>query len=131
MEKDIRLGRLLLAAAFTIVCVLSSFQSYAQIAGPCAETVAKYCKDVTPGGGRIMKCLNDHRDDQSLVCKDWLADQNKSLKELNGVCAEEIARFCSFETTDYFRIYQCLNDNYVALKLDCRGKLREIKDRLQ
>ncbi len=81
MEKDIRLDRLLLAAAFTIVCVLASLQSYAQIAGPCAETVAKYCKDVTPGGGRIMKCLNDHRDDQSLVCKDWLADQNKSLKE--------------------------------------------------
>ncbi len=47
------------------------------------------------------------------------------------MCAEEIARFCSFDTTDYFRIYQCLNDNYVALKLDCRGKLREIKDRLQ
>ena len=78
-----------------------------------------------------MKCLNDHRDDESLVCKDWLADQNKSLKELNTACMEEIAHFCSFDNTDYFRIYQCLNDNYVALKLDCRGKLREIKDRLQ
>ncbi len=131
MGQDIRSGRLLVAAAFVLACVTVSVQANAQIAGPCADTVAKYCKDVTPGGGRIMKCLDDHRDDQSIVCKDWLADQFKSLKELNTVCTEEIARYCSFDTTDYIRIYRCLNDNYVALKLDCRAKLREIKDRLQ
>ena len=133
MRKDIRLGRSLLAAGFMLMFVIASIQAeaQAQVAGPCADTVAKYCKDVTPGGGRIMKCLDDHRDDQSIVCKDWLADQFKSLKELNTVCAEEIGRLCSFDTTDYLRIYRCLNDNYVALKLDCRAKLREIKDRLQ
>jgi hypothetical protein len=131
MGNDIRSGRWLLAAVFTLACVFVSIPSDAQFAGPCAETVTKYCKDVTPGGGRIIKCLNDHRDDQSIACKDWLEDQNKSLKELNTACTEEIARLCSFDKPDSVRIYRCLEDNYVALKSNCRDKLREIRDRLQ
>jgi hypothetical protein len=127
----IRSNRLLLAGAFLVLSIAISLQSEAQIAGPCAETVTKYCEDVTPGGGRIMKCLSDHRDDQSIACKDWLQDQNKSLKELNTSCIEEIAQLCSFDHPDNIRMYRCLEENYVALKSDCRNKLREIKDRLQ
>jgi hypothetical protein len=131
MGNFIRSERLLLAGAFLVLCVAMSLRSDAQIAGPCAETVTKYCSDVTPGGGRIMKCLSDHRDDQSMACRDWLQDQNKSLKELNTSCTEEISRLCSFDAADSVRIYRCLEDNYIALKSDCRDKLREIKDRLQ
>ena len=101
----------------------------AQFAGPCAETITKYCGDVTPGEGRILKCLNSHHDDQSIACKDWLEAQQKSLKELNKACSEEIVRLCSYDVPDSIRIIRCLQDNYVGLKLDCREKLREIKER--
>jgi hypothetical protein len=114
-----------------VIGVALSLPADAQIAGPCAETVTKYCGDVVPGGGRLMKCLNDHRDDQSMACRDWLQDQNKSLKEMNTSCSEEISRLCSFDTADSVRIYRCLEDNYIALKSDCREKLREIRERLQ
>jgi hypothetical protein len=124
-------GVILPAAAFLFACIVTSTPSEAQIAGPCAETITHYCKDVTPGGGRILKCLDDHRDDQSIACKDWLEDQNKSLKELNTVCAEEIARMCSFDNPNSYRIFRCLEDNYTAVKSVCREKLRQIKDRLQ
>jgi hypothetical protein len=123
--------RYLYRVTFLAFCVAVSAPSHAQITGPCAETVAKYCKDVTPGGGRIMKCLSDHRDDQSMACRDWLDDQNKSLKELNTSCTEEITRLCNFSNPDSIIIYRCLEDNYVSLKSDCRDKLREIKDRMQ
>ena len=124
-------GCILLAAGFLFFCVVLSVPSEAQTAGPCAETVAKYCKDVTPGGGRIMKCLNDHRDDQSMACRDWLEDQNRSLKELNTACPGDIASLCNFSNPDSMLIYRCLEDNYISLKSDCREKLREIKDRLK
>ncbi len=101
----------------------------AQVAGPCAETITKYCGDVVPGEGRVLKCLNDHRDDQSIACRDWLDDQQQSLTELNQACSEEIAKLCSFDPPDKLRILKCLEDNYIGLKLDCREKLREIKDR--
>ena len=116
---------------FLALCIVVSTPSHAQITGPCAETVTKYCKDVTPGGGRIMKCLSDHRDDQSMACRDWLEDQNRSLKELNTACTQEIAQFCNFSNPDRIILYRCLEDNYVSLKSDCRDKLREIKDRMQ
>jgi hypothetical protein len=99
--------------------------------GPCADTVQKYCRDVVPGGGRVIKCLNDHRDDQSPFCKDWMADQRKNLKELNTACYEEISILCRMDHPDEIRIFLCLDSNYVALKLDCREKLRKIKDELQ
>ncbi len=102
-----------------------------QLPGPCAETVEKYCRDVVPGAGRVMKCLNDHRDDQSPFCRDWIAEQQKSLKDLNTACYEEIAKLCRIDPPNGLMIFQCLNDNYAGLKLDCRDKLREIKDRLQ
>ncbi len=131
MDKVSGYGRCLLAAAAVIVWTGAPALAQTQIGGPCAETTQKYCRDVVPGAGRVMKCLNDHRDDQSLFCKDWLAEQQKSLKELNSACYEEIAKLCRFDPPEGIRIFQCLNDNYAGLKLDCRNKLREIKDRLQ
>ncbi len=121
---------IILAAACSLVGVLAALTADAQISGPCAETVAKFCRDVTPGGGRIMKCLAEHRDDQSISCKDWLEDQNKSLEDLKGACSREIARLCG-GAADGVQLYRCLDDNYVSLLSDCRAKLREIKDRLQ
>ena len=126
-----RSGVILHAAAFLLIFAVAPVLSVAQSTGPCAETVTKYCKDVTPGGGRIMKCLSEHRDDQSVACKDWLEDQNRSLKDLNTSCRSDIASLCSFSNPDSIIIYRCLEDNYVSLKSDCRDKLREIKDRMK
>lgn len=111
--------------------MVSALTAQAQVPGPCADTITKYCRDVIPGEGRLMKCLNDHMDAQSIACKDWIAEQQKSLKELNTACYEEISKLCGAGNPDSIRIFQCLNLNYVALKLDCREKIREIRDRLQ
>jgi hypothetical protein len=78
-----------------------------------------------------MKCLNDHRDDQSMACKDWVEDQLKSLNELMAVCPEEIATLCKSAPADRVSMYYCLLDNYIALRIDCRSKLGEIRDRLK
>lgn len=82
-------------------------------------------------GGRIMKCLNDHRDDQSIAYKDRVADQQKDMRELMTVCPEEIAMLCSFTPPDRARIYYCLLENDISLKVDCRSKLAEIRDKLK
>ncbi len=131
MVTIIVLMRPTILTAVVLAFVITAMPSSAQIPGPCGETTTKYCKDVIPGGGRIMKCLNDHRDDQSLACKDWIADQQKSLEELKSACFEEIAKLCRFNPPDGISILQCLDDNYAGLKLDCREKLRVVKERLK
>ncbi len=126
-----RFGCCLFGAAAVLGFLGSSAAAQARFSGPCAETVQKYCGDVVPGQGRVMKCLNDHRDDQSIACKDWIAEQQKSFKELQAACYEEISKLCPVDPSDWIRVLQCLDYNYVSLKLDCRDKLREIKNRLQ
>jgi len=35
---------------------------------PCATDVQKFCKDVKPGEGRIIKCLQSHKSELSEAC---------------------------------------------------------------
>jgi Cysteine rich repeat len=121
----------LLLTAIGLAVILAAAPSFAEVATPCSGTISKFCKDVIPGGGRIMNCLNDHRDDQSIACKDWVDDQMKSLNELMAVCPEEIAMFCGSEPPDRTRIYFCLLNNYISLRVECRSKLGEVRDRLK
>jgi hypothetical protein len=45
--------------------------------GPCADDVAKFCKDVNPGGGAIIKCLKEHEAELSDECKAQLHQMKK------------------------------------------------------
>ena len=119
------------SAVMALTCLAATSSAPAQVQTPCNETMAKYCKDVIPGNGRIMKCLNDHRDDQSIVCKDWIEEQQKNMQELMATCPEDIARWCRNTSPDKLSVYFCLLDNYVSLRMDCRSKLGEIRDRLK
>jgi hypothetical protein len=38
----------------------------------CQDDVMKLCKDVKPGGGRILQCLKEHQDELSPECKEKL-----------------------------------------------------------
>jgi hypothetical protein len=43
----------------------------------CMGDYQKYCKDVTPGGGRIIACLSKSSDKLTPACKKVLADAEK------------------------------------------------------
>jgi hypothetical protein len=43
----------------------------------CKADYEKYCTGTTPGGGRIIACLNKQRDQLSEACKKALDAQNK------------------------------------------------------
>lgn len=40
--------------------------------GPCAVDAAKVCKAVEPGGGRLRKCLKDHKKEVGFACQEFL-----------------------------------------------------------
>jgi cysteine rich repeat protein len=42
------------------------------IAASCRDDISRLCSDVAPGGGRIARCLEQHRSDLSPVCNDRL-----------------------------------------------------------
>jgi Cysteine rich repeat len=75
------------APAFLAGFVLASTAAFAQApAAPpamqavekaCADEIAKFCKDVQPGGGRIGQCLKAHKADLSMDCKMTLVKAKK------------------------------------------------------
>lgn len=68
----------------------------------CVNDVVKFCKDVTPGEGRVHDCLGDSLEDLELQCrKAEFAEQvmKEDSIRLNPLmkkkCGEDVNRFCS------------------------------------
>ncbi len=48
--------------------------------GPCADDIAKYCKDVKPGGGGIARCLKENEKQLSPACKSSIEESSGQRK---------------------------------------------------
>ena len=70
--------------------------------GPCAEDLAKFCKDVQPGGGRIAKCLKEHEKELSATCTQHIAEVQSRWKEANQACHDDVLKFCKDVKPDGF-----------------------------
>jgi hypothetical protein len=95
---------------------------YAQGGGACAEDIAKFCKDVNPGGGRIAKCLKDHENELSGMCKDEIAEVQKRFRETAEACHDDVLKFCKDVATGAGRVAKCLRDHRNELSAECREK---------
>ena len=43
----------------------------------CQDDVQKFCASVSPGGGKILKCLRAHRDELSTTCQNQIAQAKR------------------------------------------------------
>jgi hypothetical protein len=50
----------------------------------CGSDVQKFCQDVPSGKGRVLSCLDDHRDGLSNSCKSFEAKLDKKLDKFFG-----------------------------------------------
>jgi Cysteine rich repeat len=53
----------------------------AKISDACKADIKKLCPDVKPGGGRIMACMREKKDQMSAECKSDLAKQAGEKKD--------------------------------------------------
>ncbi len=61
--------RLVLSILFSLGLLSSALAQTAEQRAACKDDFQKLCKGVTPGGGRIMKCLEQNRDKVSERCR--------------------------------------------------------------
>jgi len=91
--------------------------------GPCAEDIAKVCKDVQPGGGRILKCMKEHENELSPACKQHVAQVKEKAMEAKEACQDDVMKFCADVKPGHGRILKCLKGHENELSPDCKAMM--------
>jgi Golgi apparatus protein 1 len=81
----------------------------------CYDDRQKLCAGVQPGDARVLRCLQDSREQLTYECRATLFDQEVRLAEdidfqfpLKKACAAEIPRFCKVRKPSSFLLCSCL-----------------------
>ncbi len=90
---------------------------------PCADDIAKFCKDVKPGGGRIESCLKEHQNDLSVSCKERMALAGKKRADVSEACSEDASKLCKDIKPGGGRIIRCLKEHSTDLSVKCKEAL--------
>jgi hypothetical protein len=120
---------LLMAAVLGIPVVASAADPAQQ--KPCADELEKFCKDVRPGEGRILKCLQDHDSELSPVCRDKVKEVMQRVEEAKQACAKDIEKFCAGVTPGGGRLMKCLKPHINELTPACREQFKTVKARME
>lgn len=93
--------------------------------GPCAEDVAKFCKDVQPGGGNIAKCMKEHENELSPACKEHFLKMQGSMGKAREACADDVAKFCKDVKPGGGGIAKCLKEHENELSPACKERVAQ------
>jgi hypothetical protein len=103
------------------------------VANGCQTEIATYCKDVTPGEGRVLACLYAHQDKLSGKCEYALYDASARLERavaaltyLANECAADLAEHCANVQAGEGRLLECLKANEAKLSSRCKGAFNDV-----
>jgi len=98
----------------------------------CEKELKTYCKDVTPGEGRVLACLYAHEDKLSGQCEYALYDAAAQLERaLNALsyaaneCRDDLTKFCSDIKPGGGRLMQCIDKNDAKVSPRCKQALKD------
>jgi Cysteine rich repeat len=102
------------------------------VAKGCDKELKTYCKDVTPGEGRVLACLYAHEDKLSGQCEYALYDAAVQLERvINALayaaneCRDDLAKFCSDIKPGEGRLLQCIDKNDAKIGKRCKQALKD------
>jgi hypothetical protein len=123
-----------------VLCLALAFGGCASSRHPLVESVAKgcdkeittYCKEVTPGEGRVLACLYAHEDKLSGQCEyalyDAMAQLERALTALTYVaneCNNDLMTYCADIKPGEGRLLQCIDKNDAKLSKRCKQSLKD------
>lgn len=98
----------------------------------CQQELTTFCKDVTPGEGRIIACLYAFQDKITPRCEyalyDSIAQLDRTLTNLSfaiGECSDDLKSYCSHIKPGEGRLLECLNSNEQKISNRCNYALKE------
>ena len=130
--------------SYLVFCVLTMvliFNSAALAADDLVQTVVNgcrqeletYCKDVTPGEGRILACLYSRSDKLSGRCEYALYDAAAQLERAVAAlsyaineCRDDLEKFCSEVPAGQGRLLNCIEKNDKQVSGRCKEALKDV-----
>jgi hypothetical protein len=103
------------------------------VANGCKTEIDTYCKDVTPGQGRMLACLYAHSDKLSGKCEyalyDAAAQLERAVAALSYVvneCADDLDQFCTGVAAGNGRLKDCLEKNDSKISSRCKDAMKQV-----
>ena len=120
--------------AFGITGNLSAQESLVDtVANGCKTELETYCKEVTPGEGRILACLFAYQDKLSPKCEYALYDSAVRLERAVAAlsyavneCEADLVANCSGVKSGEGRLLECLEKNDAKVSQRCKDALVEV-----
>lgn len=99
----------------------------------CQKELTTFCKDVTPGEGRVLACLYAFQDKLSARCEyalyDSIAQLDRMLTNLSyvaGECRDDLKSLCSDVKPGEERLLDCLTRNEAKVSSRCAAALKDV-----
>ena len=133
-----RLSIVTIALVLMFLCV--SVQSQAaedlvqNVVEGCKTELTTYCKDVTPGEGRVLACLFAHGDKLSGRCEYALYDTAAQLERFVAAlsyvvneCKDDLVELCADVQAGEGRLYECLEKNDKKVSDRCKQAMKDVE----
>ena len=117
---------------FTTIPALAGDDLVQNLVNGCQKEIDNYCKDVTPGQGRVLACLYAHGDKLSGKCEYALYDAavrlERAVAALSYVvnkCRDDLENLCSGVPAGKGRLIKCLKENDSKVSDRCKQSLKD------
>lgn len=103
------------------------------VADGCETELETYCKNVTPGEGRILACLFAYQDRLSGKCEYALYDASVQLERAVAAlgyvvneCADDLDKHCSGVAAGEGRLLDCIEKSEKEVSSRCKDAMKEV-----
>ncbi len=110
-------GMLAVGLGLLLTAVCGASLSFAK-SETCRAEMDKFCKDIAPGEGRILKCLQGHEAELSDACKAYV---NTAAQYV--ACLDDVLRLCPRTQPGGARGMKCLRAHQGELSAECKYEL--------
>ena len=120
--------------ALSFVTPASALDALAEtVAKGCEQEITCYCKDVTPGEGRVLACLYAYQDKLSVKCEYALYDAAVQLERFVAAltyvaneCHDDMAAYCSDIKPGEGRLLDCIQRHEEKVSDRCKSAIADV-----
>ena len=134
MNKRLKWMSVLLGVLLLATSAFAETDLASTVTEGCEKEINTYCKNVTPGEGRIWACLKAHSDKLSNRCESALHDAAAqlqravaALKYVANECKDDLEKFCSSVQPGEGRLLKCLEENEKKVSDRCKSALKDVR----